>query len=78
VPIVKDYGMSPLHPLAPAQHMQAKAHLPRENYQEPEPVTAHIVSHQLHVPHGQRLHSGAHQFHGPQHQALGAVLTPQE
>ncbi len=70
--------MSPLHPLAPAQHMQATAHLPRENYQEPEPVTAHIVSHQLHVPHGQRLHSGVHQFHGPQHQALGAVLTPQE
>jgi len=70
--------MSLLHPLAPAHHMQAQAHLPREDYQEPEPLTAHIVAHQLHVPHGQRLHSSTHQFHAPQHLALGAVLIPHE
>jgi len=70
--------MSPLHPLAPAQHMQAQAHLPRANHQEPQPLTAHIVSHELHVPHPQRLHTTVHQWHRPQHQALGPILTPQE
>lgn len=70
--------MSPMHPLAPAQHMQAPAHLVREDYQEPEPVSTHIVAHQLHVPHGQRLHSSTHQFHAPRHLALGAVLVPHE
>ena len=70
--------MSPLHPLAPAQHMQAQAHLPRANYQELRPLMVHIVSHELHVPHPQRLHTTAHQWHRPLHQALGPILTPQE
>jgi len=78
MPTPKDSGMSPLHPLAPAQHMQAQAHLPRPGYQEPQPVTAHIVSHALHVPHPQRLQTTGHQWHRPQHQALGPILTPQE
>ena len=70
--------MSLLHPLAPAQHMQAQAHVPRADYQDPQSLIQHIVSHQLHVPHGQRVHSSVHQWHRPQHQLLGPVLTPQE
>jgi hypothetical protein len=58
--------------------MQAQAHLPRANYQEHQPLTVHIVSHELHVPHPQRLHTTAHQWHRPQHLALGPILTPQE
>lgn len=70
--------MSLLHPLAPAQHMQAPAHLVREDHQEPQPVTVHIAAQQLHLAHGQRLHSSKHQFHTPQHLALGALVTPHE